>query len=601
MWCEPPVDLGEVSSEPGVYRMVDGSGELLYIGKARNLRRRVASYFQSRPVSPRTVAMVSQIREIQFTITPSEADALLLEHNLIKRFKPRYNVLLKDGKTYPWIVLTTEEFPRLLVDRKRKLRGEFFGPFPNVGAVRETIKVMQQLFRLRDCSDATFANRSRPCMQYQIGRCTAPCVSFVDRHGYGRQVDEARQFLQGRAPQLLEGWQQEMERAAVRMAFERAAQLRDRVRMLRSVVGSEPADDLPADADVLLLLRTADGVTAAVGVRRGGRDLGVQLLPVKQAVDAGDEEVLHALLLQLYHYDSPPPLLLLQVESALLSPLSTLLKLLAPHLQVELHSPQRGWRLQWLQQVRHSAEQSVAVTAQGDQQPAFAALAELLQLDEPPLQLAAVDNAHLGGEQMVAAVVFAGHHGALKELYRHYSLSGVAAGDDYEAMAAVLQRLFRAVVAGEMSRPDLLVIDGGRGQLAVAMRVAQEAGLSDLKLLAVSKGEGRRIGNERLWRGWVDDAAPLCPGRHSAALLLVARVRDEAHRFAGRYLRQRRRGGMFHSALDEVPGIGRVRRAALLAHFGGIGGVKAASRQQLQEVKGVSAALAEAVFMALRE
>ncbi len=583
-----------------MYRMCDAKGEVLYVGKARNLRRRVSSYFQRRPESPRTVAMVQQIASIALTVTASEAEALLLEHNLIKQLKPRYNVLLKDAKTYPWIVLTDEPFPRLLVHRGRKLRGDYFGPFPHVGAVRQTLQVMQRLFRLRDCNDATFRNRSRPCMQYQIGRCTAPCVGRADGDSYGRQVAEARRFLRGEAPQLIDGWQREMAQAAERMAFERAALLRDRIRMLRSVIGSEQGDDLPADADALLLLRTGGGMTAAVGVRRGGRDLGVQLLRIQQAADADDDEVWHALLVERYHAEPLPPLLLLQAEDMVAERLRPLLGLLGGGDKVTLALPRRGARAQWLQRVRHSAEQSLAATGKGTQQPAFAALAELLGLDAVPETVAAVDNAHLGGQQMVAAITFAGHQGALKERYRHYRLDGVAAGDDYAAMAAVLTRFFRAIRDGEMAAPDLMLIDGGRGQLAVAKQTAMDAGLYDLKLVAVSKGEGRKVGNERLWLGWQEQAVPLQPGRHSAALLLIARVRDEAHRFAGRYMRKRKQQGMFSSALDAIPGVGRQRRARLLAHFGGIAGVKAASRKQLMEVRGISDKLAEAIFMALR-
>jgi len=598
MWCNPPLDLTNIPREPGVYRMCDNDGKALYVGKARNLRRRVSSYFQRQPDSPRTVAMVSQIRNIQLTITPSEAEALLLEHNLIKQLKPRYNVLLKDAKTYPWIVLTDEAFPRLLVHRGRKLHGNYFGPFPNVKAVRQTLQVMQKLFRLRDCNDTTFHNRSRPCMQYQIGRCTAPCVGRANHESYGKQMDEALKFLRGDAPQLLNGWQQEMTRAAERMAFERAALLRDRIRMLRTIVSSEQRNDLPADADALVLLRGTKGVTAAVGVRRGGRDLGVQLLQVKQAVDAKDDEVWHALFVQLYLDATPPSLLLLQADDHVTKKLIKLIHLLDP--KTKLVTPQRGSRMQWLQQVTHSAEQTLAATGEENQQPAFEALAELLQLDTIPETVAAVDNAHLGGQQMVAAVVFAGHQGALKDLYRHYRLSEVPAGDDYAAMAAVLTRFFRAIGEGEIPCPDLMLIDGGQGQLAVAKQATIQMGLHDLKLLGVSKGEGRKVGNEQLWRGWGEKPDPLQPGRHSAALLLVARVRDEAHRFAGRYMRKRKQQGMFTSPLDAIPKVGKQRRIQLLAHFGGIDGVKAASRKQLTAVQGISDKLADTIFMALR-
>ncbi len=601
MWREPPLDLTRLPSEPGVYRMCDGEGGVLYVGKARNLRRRVSSYFQRRPESPRTVAMVAQIRAIEFTVTPSEAEALLLEHNLIKQLKPRYNVLLKDAKSYPWVVLTDESFPRLLVHRGRKLRGAYFGPFPNVGALRQTLQVMQQLFRLRDCNDATFRNRSRPCMQHQIGRCTAPCVGRVDASAYAAQVAEARRFLRGDVAPLIARWQREMEEASARLAFERAALLRDRIRMLRSVVGGEHADDLPADADVLLVLRREAGAILAVGMRRGGRDLGVQLIRARQEEGADTLELLHALILQRYHRDEPPPLILVQVEQALLAPLRELVALLARQQKVAVRAPRRGSVLRWVQQVEHAALALRAATGDGDRAPAFAALARLLGLETVPERIAAVDNAHLGGQQMVSAVVYADHRGAMKEHYRHYRLSEVAAGDDYAAMAAVLARFFRAVADGEIPRPDLLLIDGGKGQLAVARTEAEAAGLQGLRLLAVSKGTSRKLGDEQLWRGWVDaDAPPLKPGRHDPALLLIASVRDEAHRFAGRYMRKRKKQGMFVSALDGIPGVGKKRRARLLAHFGGIAGVRSASRKQLMEVEGISAKLADAIFMALR-
>ncbi|MDX8409698.1 MAG: excinuclease ABC subunit UvrC [Mariprofundales bacterium] len=607
MWINPPLELSDIPREPGVYRMCDGEGKVIYIGKARNLRRRVSSYFQRMPESPRTQTMVQQVREIQLTVTASEAEALLLEHNLIKQIKPRYNVLLKDAKSYPWIVLTNEPFPRLLLYRgshrgRRKHGGDYFGPFPNAGAVRQTLQVMQKVFALRDCDEATFRSRSRPCMQHQIGRCSAPCVSRVDEAAYRKQVEEARQFLRGRSPKLLEAWQQEMEQAAARMAFERAALLRDRIRMLRSVVSSEHADDLPPDADAITLLRQGGGVLAAIGVRRGGRDLGVQTVEVKQAVDADDGEILHSLLLTRYHQDTPPALVLLEAEPAVMEGVIDLMNLLAPQQRVRVEVPQRGVRLAWLAKVRHSAERTLAAMGTGDQRPAFVALAELLELDGVPERIAAVDNAHLGGQQMVAAITFAGHAGAEKEHYRHYRLQGVPPADDYAAMAAVLGRFFRAIDEGVMPCPDVMLIDGGRGQLAIAKQAAADHGLRQLKLVAVSKGAERKVGNEQLWRAWLDtDQTPLTPGRHSPALLLIARVRDEAHRFAGRYMRKRKQQGMFTSALDVIPGIGKQRRMQLLSHFGGIQGVRAASRKQLAEATGISTRLAEAIFMAMRD
>ncbi|RMH50056.1 MAG: excinuclease ABC subunit UvrC [Zetaproteobacteria bacterium] len=600
MWRRPPLDLARLPTEPGVYRMCDDTGGVLYVGKARNLRRRVSSYFQRMPESPRTVAMVRQIAAIEFTVTASEAEALLLEHSLIQQLKPRYNVLLKDAKSYPWIVLTAEAFPRLLLHRGRRIEGEYFGPFPDVRAVRATIKLMQQLFRLRDCTAAAFRNRSRPCMQHQIGRCTAPCVGLVDATDYRAQVAEARRFLRGAADELIAGWQQEMERAAAALEFERAAELRDRIRMLRSVVEGARRDDLPADADAIAIVRHDGGAALAVGVRRSGRDLGVQLLRVRQGGEAEPLELLHALLLQRYRSEPPPPLVLIDGDETLLDPLGELLALLAPQRKRTLRIPRQGPLRAWLEQVTHSARQMVAAAGGGDAQAAFEAAAELLGLPEPPGLIAAVDNAHMGGSQMVSAIVCADRHGLRKELYRHYRLDGVPAGDDPAAMAAVLTRYARALDKEALPRPDLLLIDGGRAQLAAAGEALHRAGMDSIRLLAVSKGTSRKVGEERLWRGWLEEAPPLKPGRHHPGLLLIARVRDEAHRFAGRYLRKRRKQGMFASPLDAVPGVGKVLRARLLAHFGGIDGIKRASRRQLMEVKGVSERLAEAIFMALR-
>jgi excinuclease ABC subunit C len=600
MWIEPPLDLGSLPREPGIYRMLDGKRKVLYVGKARNLRKRVSSYFQRRPDSPRTEAMAVQIRDIEVTVTPSEAEALVLEHNLIKQLKPRYNVLLKDAKSYPYILLTDEAYPRFRLYRgNREPAGEYFGPFPDAGAVHRILHVMQRIFRIRDCEDAVFCNRSRPCMQYQIGRCSAPCCHVVSDAEYAAQVGEARAFLKGQDQRLIRQWEAQMQQAAGRHAFERAAQLRDRIRALRSILAGSDTTRLPPEADALAIARHPGGVAVSVGVRRAGRNLGTHTVRVDQATDAEALEILQSLCIERYRGEPPPAELLVEAESADAEELQRLLRLLHPRTRCMVRAPKRGARADWLRQVAHAGEQSLASRAASGQQAAFEALAELFALEAAPQTIAAVDNAHLGGKQMVAAIVYANHDGPDKDHYRRYRLDDVPAGDDYAAMNAVLTRFFRAIVDEALPEPDVMLIDGGKGQLSVAKQAAADAGLSALKLVAVAKGASRKAGNETLWPSWRPDS--LKPGIHSPAMLLIARVRDEAHRFAGQYMKKRKQASMFASVLDTIPGIGPARRVALLRHFGGIEGVKGASRDHLAEVPGISADLAERIFRCLHQ
>ncbi|RMH60096.1 MAG: excinuclease ABC subunit UvrC [Zetaproteobacteria bacterium] len=590
MWITPPIDLSTLPTEPGVYRMLDGKRKVLYVGKARNLRRRVSSYFQSPPDSPRIQAMVQQVRAIETTITTSEAEALILEHNLIKQIKPRYNVLLKDAKSYPYILLTEEHYPRLRMYRgKRELAGEYFGPFPHTAAVHETLHLMQKLFRIRDCEDATFRNRTRPCMQYQIGRCSAPCCGKVGMRDYQRQVEQARAFLRGRDQQYLRQWQKEMEQAASTLDFERAAQLRDRIRMVRGILARQHHAGLPDDVDGIVIVRRGDRVGACIGTRRAGRDLGTRLLRVAQARDADDEEVLQMLFAERYQHEPPPSTILVESGDAMLH---RLLRLLHPRARIQVHAPQRGKKLDWLRHIRRNGEQQLRGDSRDTQQADFKALASLLGLPAVPTLIAAVDNAHLSGSHMVSAIVYADVSGPNKAYYRRFKLN--ARGDDYAGMREVIRRFLVHVQKRKLPMPDLLLIDGGKAQLEAAMGVAREMHMPELRMVGVAKGKQRKVGNETLWRAW--DAQPLRPGGHDPAMMLIARVRDEAHRFAGEYLRKRKKKQMLKSPLDAIEGIGPTRRMALLRHFGGIEGVKQASREQLMEVPGISATFAERIF-----
>ncbi len=598
MWRNPPVDLVTLPCEPGVYRMIDGERKVLYVGKARNLNRRISSYFQRQPESPRTVAMVRQIRDLNFSITSSETEALILEHNLIKQLKPRYNVLLKDSKSYPYILLTGEFWPRLRLYRgNRGEPGKYFGPFPDAGAVHQTLHMMQKIFRIRDCENAVFNHRSRPCMQYQIGRCSAPCCNLVSKAVYVRQVEDTRTFLAGRNTNLIRQWEEEMQRASDCRNYELAASLRDRIRALRSVLAGSGSDRLPGHADAIVLIRHATGVVASIGVRRAGRNLGTHSVRIDQAEGADDLEILQSFFIERYRREEPPRHVLINASESDMSELQHVLSLLGPQTRSRLLCPKRGSRLQWLNHVMRAGEQVLTSHRQCHQQAAFEALAELLSLDETPQSIAAVDNAHLGGKQTVAAITYAGWDGSDKAHYRRYKLDDAPAGDDYAAMRIVLARFFRAISEGTIPCPDIMLIDGGRGQLNIAMNCAAECGLHELKLMGVAKGSSRKPGEETLWPAWTPE--PLKPGCHSPALLLIARVRDEAHRFAGSYMRTRKKKSMFTSQLEGISGIGPARRSALLKYFGGIEGVKKASRDQLAQAAGIAGIYADRIFATL--
>lgn len=593
MWIQPPIDLSQLPRQPGVYRMLDKQRKVLYVGKARNLRKRVSGYFQKRPDSPRIEAMLCLVKDIDFTVTESEAAALVLEHNLIKQLKPRYNVLLKDAKSYPYILLTDETYPRLRLYRgNQNIPGQYFGPFPHASAVHETLHLMQRLFQLRDCENTEFRNRSRPCMQHQIGRCTAPCCGRVSRQDYLRQVEQAREFLLGHNQQCLERWQREMEQASRDLDFEHAAMLRDRIRTLRLILADPARQDLPDDADALVILRRPEAVHVGIGIRRGGRELGHYTLPVKQALDASDEEILQSLCLERYSRCDPPQLILVDTHEMGLAAMRSCLRLLHENKTCRVMCPKRGAKAEWLRRLRHASEQQAASRSNIDQQAAFKALATLLRLPNIPECIAAIDNAHLGGQQMVAAVVYATWSGPDKRHYRRYKLQDT--GDDYAGMHEALSRHFRHIRAGDAPMPDLLLIDGGPGQLEAACQAAKSHGMEKMLMLAVAKGPSRKLGQESLWPSWME--GPLKPGRHSPALLLIARIRDEAHRFAGELMRKRKKKGMLRSQLDAIPGIGPTRRTSLLRYFGGLEGIKKASREQLMEVPGISRELAERIF-----
>ncbi|MDX8376462.1 MAG: excinuclease ABC subunit UvrC [Mariprofundales bacterium] len=618
MWQAPPLQLEQLPQQPGVYLML-GDKQILYIGKARNLRKRVSSYFLRPPNTQRLCNMVRQIVDININITNSESAALVLEHNLIKEHQPPYNIMLKDDKSYPYILLTHEKTPRLLLHHnhngKQEQKGDYFGPYPHAKAVYSTLYLLQIHFGLRQCEDSVFFHRSRPCLQHQIGRCCAPCCDVVSESEYADLVAQIKRLLTGNDDSLIKDWEMQMQAAAQVLDFEQAANLRDRIFSLRTLISSNSSNNtLPADADALLVIRHASGVWIQIGMRRRGLDLGSHLVKIeaKQAIDASDDEVLTALFSERYKQQAPKYIILHheQANEKCCADLHYLLGLFdidnKLDNKIKIQTPKRGDAYKWLQNLQNKATDECEIRSDNSQQAGFSALADLFAMEKTPQLIAAVDNAHIGGKQMVAAVVYYNHKGACKQYYRHYSLDTAKGeqdkplieGDDYGAMLQVMQRFGRAVFEESLPAPDLMFIDGGRGQLNVAKTAMEAASCSHIPLVAIAKGAGRKVGNETFWLGW-SSGETRKPGKHNAGLLLAARVRDEAHRFANVHLRKRHKKKVLRSALDDIAGIGKTRRMHLLRHFGGIEGVRRASREDIAAVTGFSHALAEHVFTAL--
>jgi len=590
---------------PGVYRMIDAQGAVLYVGKARDLRKRVGSYF-NKGVGPRTSHMLARVAGIETTVTRSEAEALLLENNLIKSLAPRYNVLFRDDKSYPYLKFTTHPFPRIAyyrgaVDR----RARYFGPYPNAWAVKDSIQLLQKVFRLRTCEDTVYANRSRPCLLHQIHRCSAPCVGQIDAADYAQDVDRAVRFLRGETGDVLRELEDRMNALAAELRFEEAAAVRDRMGALARVLHQQAVDTTGSDADADVLAVAVDGGQACVNLAmiRGGRHLGDKAsFPVRSAEAADPGEILEAFVSQHYAEQPCPPTLVVnaEIDAAELSEL--LSEASGQRVQIVRH-PQES-RRRWLEMAESNARLALArrLAEEGSQMARTRALVEVLGLgladdEADKLRVECFDVSHTAGEATQAAcVVYAGHQMRPSE-YRRYNIEGVEPGDDYAAMRQVLSRRFAAPARGEGSMPQLVLIDGGKGQVAVARQVFEELGLDPGVLVGVAKGEARKVGLEELV--FPDDRPPLVLGRESQALMLVAQIRDEAHRFAITGMRARRAKSRQGSELESMEGIGPKRRQRLLARFGGMRGLAAASIDDIAKVEGVSRKLAEKIYARL--
>ncbi len=586
---------------PGVYRMIGGSGQVLYVGKAIDLRKRVGSYFQpARHPSPRIELMVRQVHELQVTVTRSESEALLLENNLIKSLHPRYNILYRDDKSYPYLRIGGGAFPRLGFHRGTlDPQAHHYGPFPNAGAVRASIQLIQKVFRLRTCEDTVFRNRSRPCLLHQIGRCSGPCVNLVDQARYAEDVANAQLFLGGRDELVIDRLVQRMEAASERLEYEEAAALRDQVKALRKVRESQFVDAAgqPTDVDVIACEQIEGRHAVNLVMIRAGRHVGDRSLFPEHADEATPAEVLLAFLAQHYLEGVPPPVLV--VSPAVDAPeLMTALGERAGR-KVHLVANPREQRRKWLEMAAENARLALQrrIAQSRNQGERLAALQAALELGEALRRIECFDISHTMGEAPVASCVVYDGDGMRPADYRRFNVAPERPGDDYAAMREVIGRRFRRLVEGEGKRPDLVLIDGGMGQAQAARGILDELGLSDLPVIGVAKGEGRKPGLETLV--FTDGRAGLTlPADHPGAHL-VQQIRDEAHRFAiqgHRARRDRKRSG---SSLDDIPGIGARRRQQLLAHFGGLRGLAAASEDDLAKVEGISRALAERIYRAL--
>ena len=591
--------LATCSGRPGVYRMFDAEARLLYVGKAKNLKKRLASYFRKTGQAPKTAALVARIAQIETTITGNETEALLLEQTLIKEWRPPYNILLRDDKSYPYVFLSDGEFPRLGIHRgAKKAKGRYFGPYPSALAIRESLSLLQKTFLVRQCEDSYYKNRTRPCLQYQIKRCKGPCVGLVSPEEYAEDVRHSVMFLDGRSNALSEELSASMEKASMALEFERAAELRDQISMLRRVQDQQSMEGGSGDVDVVAVMLTPGGACVHLISVRGGRVLGSKNFFPQVAIEEEGGDVLMAFLAQYYlgnaERDLPSELIVNVQHEDFATLVEAIESLRGRSLTISLRV--RGTRARWQQLAVTNAEQALAARLANRQHLAerFEALAAVLEMDEPPQRMECFDISHSSGEATVASCVVFGPEGPLKSDYRRFNIEGVTAGDDYAAMHQALTRRFSKIKDGEGKLPDVLLVDGGKGQLAMAREVLQELAVSDLILLGVAKGATRKAGFDTLYLN--DAAHEFTLKGDSPALHLIQQIRDEAHRFAITGHRARRGKTRRTSTLEGVAGLGPTRRRDLLKHFGGLQELSRASIDEIAKAPGISKKLAELIY-----
>lgn len=595
------VFLQHASSRPGVYCMLDAEGETLYVGKAKNLKKRLSNYFRGSGLDNKTIALVNRIAHIDTTITNSETEALLLEQNLIKDKHPPYNIMLRDDKSYPYIYLSSkDEFPRFDLHRgARKKPGAYFGPFPSASAVRETLAILQKVFRVRQCEEATFRNRTRPCLQYQIKRCSGPCVNLVSKEEYAEDVRHSVMFLEGNNDSVTSELAERMHQLSDELRFEAATAIRDQIRDLRRILEHQYVAAEKGDVDVLALAENAGVVCVHLMMIRHGRILGNRNFYPRFTLETTPEERMHAFIARYYlseqsQFTLPKELICSHLPTEA-DELEAALAYLGKH-KISISHNVRGHRLKWLELAAINAGHGMQgkLNSKQSMQKRLAALQQALSLPNPITRLECFDISHSSGEATVASCVVFDVNGPLKADYRRFNIDGITAGDDYAAMHQALKRRFVRLQKGEGKLPDILVIDGGKGQLTQAEAVLQELKVEGVFLLGVAKGISRKAGQETLILGGSHNELVL-PGE-APALHLLQHIRDEAHRFAITAHRQRRGKARTRSLLDDIPGIGPKKRKELLQHFGGQQEIRRASIDDLQRVNGISQLLAETIY-----
>lgn len=598
--------LAHLTHHPGVYQMLDDKGNVLYVGKAKDLKKRVSSYFSSRAKDPKTLALVKHIAKIDITVTQSENEAVLLECNLIKQHRPRYNVLLRDDKSYPYIIITNQHpYPRIDLYRgPRRKNALYFGPYPNATAVRESISLLQKIFQIRTCTDSFFAARVRPCLLYQIGRCTGPCVDLISKEDYRRNVELAVLFLEGKSDVVIHELQDRMTKASQAQDYEAAAAFRDQINRLRQIQDRQYVNVKEGNADVIGYAMHSGSVCLQLLSIRGGQVLGSRSYFPTIPMHSSISEILGAFLSQHYlsgpvHKDSIPKQIILAEDIPERPLLENVLTEQSGH-PVEVSVSVRGERRKWLEMATNSAKQSMAVhvfTTSNSEQRA-AALQQELGLDSIPKRIECFDISHSMGEATVASCVVFDQNGPIKSDYRRFNIDGITPGDDIAAMHQVLLRRFKRLQKDEAALPDVVLIDGGKTQLSAAAAVLKELNIENVLLVGVSKGPGRKPGYESLHIG---EAPPRHLASDSPVLHFIQQIRDEAHRFAITGHRNRRDKIRRTSSLEYIPGIGAGRRRELLRYFGGIQGIAHASLDELIKVPGISRPLAERIFAALHD
>lgn len=599
--------LASCSQRPGVYQMYDAKDKHLYIGKAKNLKKRLSSYFRVQTPGGKTEALVQKICRIDVTVTNSETEALILEHNLIKSEKPPYNILLRDDKSYPYVYLATQhEYPRLTFHRgSQRGKGQYYGPFPNTYAVRESLNLLQKMFKVRQCEDSFFKNRSRPCLQHQIGRCSAPCVGLIDQPSYAETVRKSIMYLEGNNDALGNELRKEMDQAAETLEFEIAAEKRDQIGQLRRVQEKQYIDGGRGDTDIIAAAISSGHACIQVLYVRRGRMLGSRSYYPNIGIIESQADLLEAFISQVYiasggALGGVPAEIVTNIAPTDLDNLTQALSTQA-NKHVKILSNVRTGRARWLVMATETAEQNLTARINSRQQVhhRFEQLQKDLQLAELPERIECFDISHISGEQTVASCVVFGHEGAKKSDYRKFNIDGITGGDDYAAMRQAIERRYTRIKKGEGILPDILLIDGGKGQLKQAIDVLEELQIDQVLIIGVAKGESRKPGLETLFVGSADKALNL--PNDAPSLHLIQQVRDEAHRFAITGHRARRAKKKSSSPLQDIPGIGPKRRRELLRHFGGWQEIERATVDDLLKVEGISKKIALDIFAALHE